>query len=366
MNSNSIPLVSGSRLCSGLLLFLLNVPMAYAQLPVARVSVAVVEVEEIVEQLTLTGTVTAARRSPVSTEVAGKIAQLHVEEGDRIEPGGVLATLDGRRVRLASAQAQAAMRQAEAELADAERRLDMARRLAERRAISDDERRTLETEVHTDRAVLERLQAEASEQALLLELHEIRAPFGGVVAQRFTDAGAWVEPGDPVVELVEVSRLRIDVAVPQEFYPRLAGDTRANVRLDADPSATIEGTLVSAVPVASPGSRTFLARIAVSNEDTALMPGLSAKVTLHLPTGDRRPVIPRDALIRHSDGRTTAWVVVSVDGAMTAQERSIETGRRFAGRVEVRNGLNEGDTVVIEGNEGLQPGQGVEVVRNAS
>ncbi|ABI75558.1 efflux transporter, RND family, MFP subunit [Hyphomonas neptunium ATCC 15444] len=366
MHSITLKTLLFTPVCSGLLLFLLSALPAYAQSGAARVSVAAVETEEIVEQLTLTGTVTAARRSPISSEIAGKIAQLQVEEGDRIPSGGVLATLDARRARLASRQAQAAMRQAEAELVDAERRLEMARRLAERRAVSEDERGTLETEVQTDRAVLERLRAEAGEQALLIDMHEIRAPFAGVVAQRFTEAGAWVEPGDPVVELVDLDQLRIDVAAPQEFYPRLAGGARATVRLDAQPGSALEGTLLSAVPVASPGSRTFLARIVVSNENAALMPGLSAKVTLHLPTGNRHPVIPRDALIRHPDGRTTAWVVVSAGGALTAQERNIVTGRAFAGRVEVRRGLSDGDSVVTEGNEGLQPGQAVEIVRNAS
>lgn len=366
MTSNPIKPRLFVLLISGLVFFLMSAPPTYAQSRAARVSVATVQAEEIVEQLTLTGTVTAARRSPVSAEIAGKVAELHVEEGDRLEEGGVLATFNVRRARLASEQAQAAMRQAEAELADAERRLDMARRLAERRAVSEDERRSLETEVQTDRAVLERLQAEANEQALLLELHEIRAPFDGVIAQRFTEAGAWVQPGDPLVELVDLSRLRIDVAVPQEFYSRLAGGARATVRLDAKPEAAIEGALQSAVPVASPGSRTFLARIVVPNDDGALMPGLSVKATLHLPTGSRRPVIPRDALIRHPDGRTTVWIVVSDGGAMTAQERNIETGRAFAGQVEVRGGLREGDAVVTEGNEGLQPGQAVEIVQNAS
>lgn len=366
MSSNFTKILFAVTLWSGLFLLLESTTPVHAQGRAVRVSVAVVETEEIVEQVALSGTVTAARRSAVSVEVAGMVARIRVEEGDRIEEGDVLASLDARRVRLMSEQAEAAMRQAEAELADAERRLDMARRLAERRAVSEDERRSLETEVQADRAILDRLKAEAEEQALLLEFHEIRAPFAGVVAQRFTEAGAWVQPGDPVVELVELSRLRIDVAVPQEFYSRLAGGARATVRLDAKPEAAIEGALQSAVPVASPGSRTFLARIVVPNDDGALMPGLSVKATLHLPTGSRRPVIPRDALIRHPDGRTSAWVVVSDGGAMTAQERNIKTGRIFAGQVEVREGLSEGDAVVVEGNEGLQPGQAVEVVRNAS
>ena len=366
MNLKPMKTLSFRPLWSSLLLLLMISHQAIAQSGAARVGVSAVEMEDIVEQLPLTGTVTPARRSPVSTEIAGKIAQLHVEEGTLVESGDVLATLDARRARLSLAQAQAAEREAEAERADAERRLDMARRLAERRAVSEDERRTLETEVQSDRAVLERLQAEADEQALLLDLHDIRAPFAGVVAQRFTDSGAWVQPGDPIVELVELSRLRIDVAVPQEFYPRLTGGARATIRLDARPENTLEGSLLSAVPVASPGSRTFLARVAVSDDNAALMPGQSADVTLHLPTGDRHPVIPRDALLRYPDGRTTAWVVINADGGATAQERNIAVGRTFAGRVEVRSGLTEGDLVVVEGNEGLQPGQTVDIVRSGS
>ncbi len=346
-------------------LFLIGHP-ADAQTETVLVGVVPAEVAAVAQPLPLTGTVTPARISAVSAEVAGKVARVHVEEGDRIEPGGVLAALDNRRARIAVAQAQAATREAEAALADAQRRFDIATTLAGRQAISDNERRTRETEVQTDRAVRDRRKAEENEQALLLELHDIRAPFAGVVARRLTDAGAWVEPGDAVVELVELRELRIDVAVPQAYFTHLSRDIRVTVRLDAQPHETFEGRLLSTIPVADPGSRTFPARVSVANADANLMPGLSATVTLHLPTASRHVTIPRDALLRHPDGRTTAWVVENASTGATAAERVIEIGNTFDGRVEVRSGLSEGDLVVVEGNEGLRPGLPVQVSRRGS
>ncbi|MGM0560568.1 MAG: efflux RND transporter periplasmic adaptor subunit [Pseudomonadota bacterium] len=332
----------------------------------AVVAVEAAERTDIIEQVPLTGTVTSARVSPVSSEIAGKVSSMHVDGGSRVEKGETLVELDGEFARLALRQAEAAAREAQAALEDAERRLNVAQRLVGQRAVSETELRTRETEVETDGAVLERLQAEQEEQALRLERHEIRAPFSGVISRRMTEAGAWVEPGAAVVELVAMDALRIDLSVPQDDFPRLKKDTEISVELAALPGENLDARLESTIPVVDPSARTFTARVVLEDEQVTLTPGMSARVTLHLATGERNLVIPRDALIRYPDGRTVVWVVEESEGGLQASERRVETGLAFDGMLQVREGLEAGARVVVQGNEGLRPGQAVRLAEDAS
>ncbi|WP_022726645.1 efflux RND transporter periplasmic adaptor subunit [Fodinicurvata sediminis] len=339
---------------------------ALAQEERAVVVVETSERADIIEQVPLTGTVTSARVSPVSSEIAGKVSSTQVESGDHVAKGDKLIELDSEFAKLALRQAKGATREAQAGLEDAERRLSVAQRLVGQRAVSETELRTRETEVETDRAVLERLQAEQEEQALRLERHEITAPFSGVIAQRKTEVGAWVAPGSAVVELVAMDELRIDVPVPQDDFPRLEGDTGVSVELEAFPGEVFEARLDRVVPVGDPSARTFTARVVLEDDQIDLTPGMSARVTLHLATGERDPVIPRDALIRYPDGRTVVWTVENRDGALRASERLVETGLAFDGQLQIREGLEAGERVVVEGNEGLRPGQAVRLEEDAS
>lgn len=332
----------------------------------AVVVVETTERADIIEQVPLTGTVTSARVSPVSSEIAGKVSSMQVESGDHVAEGDKLIELDSEFAKLALRQAKGATREAQAGLEDAERRLSVAQRLVGQRAVSETELRTRETEVETDRAVLERLQAEQEEQALRLERHEITAPFSGVIAQRMTEVGAWVAPGSAVVELVAMDELRIDVPVPQDDFPRLEVDTGVTVELEAFPGEVFEARLDRVVPVGDPSARTFKARVVLEDDQIDLTPGMSARVTLHLATGERDPVIPRDALIRYPDGRTVVWTVEDRDGTLRASKRLVETGLAFDGQLQIREGLEAGERVVVEGNEGLRPGQAVRLEEDAS
>lgn len=339
---------------------------ALAQEERAVVVVETTERADIIEQVPLTGTVTSARVSPVSSEIAGKVSSMQVESGDHVAEGDKLVELDSEFAKLALRQAKGATREAQAGLEDAERRLSVAQRLVGQRAVSETELRTRETEVETDRAVLGRLQAEQEEQALRLERHGITAPFSGVIAKRMTEVGAWVAPGSAVVELVAMDELRIDVPVPQDDFPRLEGDMGVSVELEAFPGEVFEARLEQVVPVGDPSARTFTARVVLEDDQIDLTPGMSARVTLHLATGERDPVIPRDALIRYPDGRTVVWIVEDRDDALRASERLVETGLAFDGKLQIREGLEAGERVVVEGNEGLRPGQAVRLEEDAS
>jgi len=327
----------------------------------APVATATARETELVEELGLTGSLTSPRTARLSPEVEGRVARVAVEEGDRVEAGDPVVELDAELAELALERAQAAEREARTELADAERRLGEIQALARRQTAAESRVRDLEAEVRRDRAVLQRLAAERATQAGLLRRHVVKAPFAGVVARRLTELGEWVEPGTLLVELVATEWLRLDLQVPQTWFGRVVPGTPARIQLDARSDGTFEARVHQVVPVGDASARTFLTRVRLENPDARMAPGMSARATLRVATGRRGVVVPRDALIRHPDGRIVVWVAEGEGATRVVRERRVRLGPMFGDRVAVAEGLEAGAEVVVRGNEALQEGQEVRV-----
>jgi membrane fusion protein (multidrug efflux system) len=335
-------------------------PLVHAQ-DYPPVGIAQAELAEIVDELSLTGTLTAPRSTRLSPEVEGRVATLSVDAGDQVEAGETLLELDNEIARLELEQARAALREAVAELEDARRRLREAQDLAARQGIADTEVRAREAEVRTDAAVVDRRKAELGYRQALMERYSLEAPFAGVISRRLTDLGEWVGPGNPVLDLVAVDRLRLDLQVPQKYFGRVSAETPVTVHLAARPNAPLTANITRIVPVSDPRARTFLARVALDNASGHWAPGMSARATLRLSSGHEGVVVPRDALIRYPDGRITVWVTEGNGSLRTVSERQVSPGLTFGGRIEILAGLEPGAPVVVRGNESLRAGQQVRV-----
>jgi RND family efflux transporter MFP subunit len=325
------------------------------------------ELVPVVEEVTVTGSVVSPRTSRISSEVSGRVTDVRVEVGDRVEKGAVLAALDPELTELDLRRARAATREAEAALADARRRLADAERLRASETLAEAALLTRRAEVEMDEAVLARLRAEQARQAALLKRHQVRAPFAGAISRKLANPGEWVQTGTPLVELVSTSDNRIDFQVPQEFYPRIRPKSPVEVSLDAVPDRRLPGRVTATVPQSEPGARTFLMLVHLDDAQAPLIPGMSARARLRLGTDRKGVTVPRDALLRYPDGRVTVWVLdggaPGDAGTATVRERRVVPGRTFDGRVEILEGLEARTTVVLRGNEGLQEGQRVRVRR---
>jgi len=317
------------------------------------VEVAEARLAPVVIEVPLTGTVTAARRASLSPRVSGIVSAVHVDAGDRVERGESLVTLDPTLAELELGEARAAVAEARATLAEARRRRDEARELGPRRGIP-------ETEIRA--AALERLRAAERYRTELVARHELFAPFPGVVARRLTEAGEWVETGTAVLELVGTERLRLDLRVPQEHYPRIGPDTRVTVRLDAWPERTLDGRIAAKVPVNDPESRTFLLRVLLDDGTLGITPGMSAQALLRVESARQAVTVPRDAVLRDAYGTSRVWLVEESERGPVAVQREVALGRSFGGWVEVRRGVEAGDRVVVRGNETLRDGQRLRIV----
>ena len=333
--------------------------LAQAQLP--PVELATVERREIVETLRLSATLTAPRRARLSPDVEGRLVQLDVDAGARVKRGQVLFKLDDELARLELAQAVAFEHEVEADLANAQRRVVEVRELVRKKTFPESEMLNLEAQVDRLGAVLERRQAERAFAAATVARHVYRAPFGGVIAERNAELGERVDTDTNVLLLVATDRLQLDLRVPQQYFRRVEAGTLVRVSVDALADRVIDATVERVVPVSDPGARTFLARALVDNSDGGLTPGMSVSAQLRIGTARSSEVVPRDALIRYPDGRTTVWVT-EIDGDRhVVDERLVKTGLGFDGVIEILEGLSAGERVVTRGNESLQPGQQVRI-----
>lgn len=346
-----------------LLLLALSLPLYPAATLAEAPAVVVEQAREaaIIRQTPLSGTITSVRVSRLSSEISGQVAMLKVDIGDRVEAGDTLLVLDNDLGKWEYQASQALTEQLRAELADAKRRYADAQRLRKQSSISENEIQLRRAEVDIKSAALKRQQAEEQRQRTRFERHVLRAPFAGVISDKMTEVGEWVEPGSSVLELVAMDTLYADFSVPQIFYPLIDDSSRVTLMLDALPEQQLEGTIDVVVPVNDPSARTFVLRVRFNSERTDIIPGMSVNGVLQVPTAERGIVVSRDAVLRYPDGRITVWVVRERDGQFQVVERKVTTGHGFDGRIEIREGIETGDRVVVEGNEALESSQVVQV-----
>lgn len=347
------------------------VPASFLASGVARgdgvpVTATAAEIQPIVNAVRLSGTVVAPRSARVSTAVGGLVERVAVELGDRVGAGDTLVELDDAIAQYDLARAEAAVDEAEAQLADAQRRLRIAERLTPRGNMPESEADARKAQVRIAAAVLKRLNSETARQRENLSRHTVRAPFAGVVAEKATEAGEWISPGTTVIDLVSVEDLSVDIPVPQKYFPQLKAGTPIELKFDALPDQSFKARRIAMVPVSDPIARSFTLRVRPIDETVALTPGMSAQALVRLETGESGIVIPRDAVIRYPDGRTTVWVIEGTKDKTTVAERQVLLGRTFDGKVHVSNGLAEGDRVVVSGNESLRPAQRVRLIDGSS
>lgn len=358
---------------SFLMLLLLGLSLSLSQLPAyadegVPVAVRDVQQQQIFRQVEITGSVTSPSMASLSPAISGLVHELYVDEGDAVKAGDPLLELDPELAEHSWESALAVEKQAAAALDDSRRRLREAQLLAPQRSIAQTAVDALIAEVAEDEAVLEQVRADALFQQAVLNRHQIKAPFSGVISKKLADKGEWVAQGQGVFELVATQGLRLDFAVAEDYLIAVTLDAPVQFSVGALPGQQFAGRVQTIVPVSDPGARTFLLRIVAVEPGLPLIPGMSARAKLQIPdrsgtesAGDGL-VVPRDAVLRYPDGRTVVWSVEQGDGMWVARENLVNTGQSFNGLVEISEGLSVGARVVVQGNEVLQDGQRVRIV----
>ena len=311
----------------------------------------------LVEEVSLSGSVISPQIANLSTEVSGIVEKIEVEVGDKVKAGDLILKLNSDLRELSVDAAQAETNQAIEELDDARRRLADAKRLAESSNLSANEVKSLASRERTNIAGVERYRAVQKREQAQLERHALRAPFAGVISRKQVEQGEWITPGQAVVELVASENLLIEFQAPQDIFSRLEKVSAIYATFDALPDQVLKAHIETVIPIVNPTTRTFIIRTALDKAGVQLAPGMSASAVLSLSAGNRGVVINRDALIRYPDGRITIWVVNQEGDQVKVQERRVEIGHGFEGKIAIKKGLSAGSRVVVRGNEALRDGQ---------
>lgn len=284
----------------------------------------------------------ARQQVEVLPKQTGVIAQIVVEEGTQVRAGQPLARLDSEEWVL---QAQ----QAEARASAARDAAARAAQLQERGMVSDQE--------------VERLQSEAQVAAADLALAQLRvrnsvitAPIAGVVTHREVERGQLVNSSTPAFRVADISRLEAVVGVPEREAGRIQVGQAARVRVEG--RSAVQGEVARVRPVVDPSSGTVQVVVEVDpQQGGGLRPGQFVNVDIVTETLDERLTVPRTAVL--VDGAVPRVFTIT-DGR--AEEREVELGVNQAERVEIRSGVEPGDTVVVVGQDNLQPGIAVNLL----
>jgi len=323
--------------------------------PPARVRVAEVREGAIEAEYSFLGDVRALKRAMLSAGASGEVRKVRVREGDRVEAGELLVEIDpslaAARVRAAAASKNAGAAELERAARDAERLSGAGPDIA---ALAEIEQATSERK----RALAERKRLRAAEAEARAELgrHRVRAPFDGVIANRFVDPGDWVDPGVQVIELVDDEGVEVLVSAPPELAQHLSPDDEATFRYGDD---SVPAQVVGVVRALDESSRTIRVRLVTDESAPWLLPGAAIDVRLTITRSEPGAVvIPRDALVY---GIANVHVVRDDDGV--AEVVPVEVVARGRDELLVRGEtLAAGDTLVTRGNERVFPGQPLTVV----
>ena len=361
-----------------------------------QVHVETAEVRDVRRAVDVVGTLAAREDVIVSAEVAGRVAALRRDLGDRVEKDEVLVELDHEKAQYGVEAQRAALAQARAkygasetgdlpalervpevvsataQLADARQRLERAKGLAARSLISTSDLDDAQTRFDTAAAAHEQalasarqLRADIEAKASALRLAErdlrdtvIRAPFQSFVAERLVSLGQYVQPQTPVMRIVQLHPLKVTAEVPEKFAPWIGIGRDVTVRVDAFPAETFKGRIVRIGPSVNLKSRAFAIEGEVPNPDGRLKPGTFARLQITTDHVDRAITIPA-AAVQSRYGTNRVFLVQN--GVLEGRE--VVLGDRLGDRVEVTGGLDAGTAVVAGDVEQLADGMKVALAR---
>jgi membrane fusion protein, multidrug efflux system len=309
---------------------------------VAATKLATVRVgdETALTERMLDGTVEAVNQATVSAQTAGRVTEIKVDVNDYVPAGTLVMRLRSTEQVAGLSQAQAALKEATAREAEAQTRYDRIRDMYSRQVVAKAtlDEATAARDAAAARLVASRAALDAAREGA--SYTEIRAPYAGVVTQKFVQVGETVALGTPLIAGASLDALRVIVEVPQSIVEQVRAQNKAAVYVD---DRRIESTAITFYPSAVPQTNTFRARIELPKNLQGLAPGMFVKVGF--VTGEsQRLLVPRAAIVERSEMR--AVYVVAPDGRVSL--RQVRLGHAQGDRVEILAGLAAGDLVALD------------------
>jgi membrane fusion protein (multidrug efflux system) len=302
-----------------------------------------VKVSKVDDDVSAVGSLLAEESVIIRPEIDGRIVALHFQEGQAVSAGTRLVTIDSTEY-----EAQAAAQRAD--LKTEEQRLARTKDLYEQKFISKD---ALDVQVGN----VARLKAHVDEAQSRVAKTVIRAPFSGIVGLRQVSPGAYVKAGNDIVRLENVSSIKVDFRIPENYLSKIRPNQEIAVKLDAYPMEEFRGRVYAVEPVVDERTRTIAMRARIPNKGFKLKPGMFVRVAVTLDSRPNALIIPEQAI--WPQGKDS-YVYRVVDGK--AALTKVDIGNRAPGTVEIIKGLAANDMVITDGQMKLKDGAPVSVI----
>ena len=305
------------------------------------VEVGRVEVMKLVDDVQAVGSLRSRQGVIVRPEISGRITQLNFQDGGRVKKGQLLVQLDDQ---LPMAQVQQAVAERSIAVANHKRNQD----LVEQNFIS---RRTVD-ESAAARQVAEAKLALAQASAARLK---ILAPFDGMAGIRMVNVGDYLKDGADIVNIEDIEAIFVDYRLPERFQSKVRRGQTAAVELDALPGRQFTSVLQAIDPLIDAHGRSVGVRACIDNRRLQLRPGMFARVTTVFGQREEARVIPEEAIVPQAGKQFVIKLLPGPDGqGFVTQRVEVKVGQRLPGKVEIVDGLDVGETVVIAGQQRVQ------------
>jgi RND family efflux transporter MFP subunit len=343
--------------------------------------------------LSLAATTQAIQDAIIYARTSGYVRKRHVDIGDRVEAGQLLAEIASPEIEQQLRQAEADLRQSERNLDLQKANLDLARTTMGRYQAADAEgavakqaldqsvsaHRTAQAAVAAAEATVESSRANVQRLRELTSFQQVVAPFSGTVIQRNVDVGALITAGSPVnntavapssvtgsanglFEVAQIDALRVFVNLPQAYAANMAVGLPVEVAVRGQLMQPVTGKVTRTAGAIDPGTRTLLTQVDIPNQGRRLMPGMFVYVTFKIGPAGTHWRVPATAVIFNAQGTRVA--IVGAENKLHFQP--VVLGRDFGTSIDIQSGLIGNETIVRQPTVALQEGQVVTPIESKS
>ncbi|MEW6982825.1 efflux RND transporter periplasmic adaptor subunit [Colwelliaceae bacterium 6471] len=342
--------------------FNLLLPIAIAALTSMHTSVAAATPVNVVKaKITplapiawVSGTVVSRNNSQIAFDISGRVIKI-TELGSKVVKGDIIAKIDDTVFQIQKAEAQANVLSAQSKLDFLESEVSRKQALVKQNLSAKTDLEKTTSDRNVAKADLMAAQSKLARVEQNIEYSRLKAPFSGLVAQRLSNQGEYIDSGTAIIRLVQTDNLEASLFAPLTAYRFL---NQTNVLAIESPLGKSTAPIKSVIPVSDSRSHLMEVRLDMSAIDWPV--GLNIKAAV--ANGESKEVlaVPRDALVLRRDGTS----VFKIDSNNIAKKINVTIGIAVEGLVEIIGQVKDGDLIVIRGAERLRDGQTVEVKEN--
>ncbi|MBS9523614.1 efflux RND transporter periplasmic adaptor subunit [Litoribacter ruber] len=307
------------------------------------VNVVEIRPERLENNLNLTGSIIANEMVSLRPEISGLVERVNFKEGEYVKKGTPLLYLNDDELK-----AQAERLNYQKKLFEGQE--NRQRQLLDREAISQEEYDIVLNQFNTNVADIQLIDAQ-------LRKTVIRAPFDGVLGLRQVSEGSFISSSDMIASIVNIDPIKIEFSIPERYANRVKTGSKVHFSTNASEGESV-GTVYAIEPNIDAATRTLKLRAESPNRERRYLPGMFVRVRLNLDVQENALMVPAESIIPELDGYK---VFVARDGVV--EEARVSIGTRTERKVQVLEGLNEGDLVLTTGVLQVRTGMPVEVTK---